>query len=318
MSVRALTWAWESTDAQAATGTDLLVLLALADWADDEGEAFPKVATIARKSRVSVSTVRRSLRHLESLGLVEVEDRHAAGLSSIYRLPVADPFRNGGQPGDEAGENLGTTSGEGADPPVNLTGGSGHGRGEAPVTRDRTGTVTRTVTGTPSPDASVGGEEEGPSFDEFWGIYPRRNGRKVGKAAARRKWDALSPVDRVAALDGARNYADAVEAGATIAKDAERFLAARNRVWEDWQDSADVTGSPVPKKFQADAWATLSGLLAHYGALRHEDGYREVHDALGSSAVDAVRAVGWTRLCRMPAHEARQAFAAAFAEVVAA
>ncbi len=47
-----------------------LVLLALADCANDEGLAWPSVATIAKKSGCNERTVQRNLRALEDAGLI--------------------------------------------------------------------------------------------------------------------------------------------------------------------------------------------------------------------------------------------------------
>ena len=51
----------------------LLVLLALADWADDDGLCYPKRAQIAVKARLTESGVKFCLRQLLSDGAVSVE-----------------------------------------------------------------------------------------------------------------------------------------------------------------------------------------------------------------------------------------------------
>jgi hypothetical protein len=60
-------------DHSRATGTPLLVLLCLADWANDEGECWPSVSKIARKCRLKDDRhVKRVIRGLEELGEVVV------------------------------------------------------------------------------------------------------------------------------------------------------------------------------------------------------------------------------------------------------
>jgi hypothetical protein len=44
-------------------------------------------------------------------------------------------------------------------------------------------------------------------FDEFWGIYPARNGKRVGKATAWKKFQLLTPENRKLILVAAVNYA---------------------------------------------------------------------------------------------------------------
>ena len=71
MSVAATSWVW---DKSAAQGADLLVLLALADYADEHGNCYASWAKLQAKTRLSRSTVIRSLRRLqESEQLEEVK-----------------------------------------------------------------------------------------------------------------------------------------------------------------------------------------------------------------------------------------------------
>jgi hypothetical protein len=63
---------------------DKLVLLALADIADDEGRCFPSLHRLTEKCGMSESTVRRSLSHLSSLGHVVREQRN--GRSTLYHV----------------------------------------------------------------------------------------------------------------------------------------------------------------------------------------------------------------------------------------
>lgn len=69
MSIKVMSAVWENSK---AAGTDLLVLLSLADMANDEGECWPSVRTIARKCRIDERTTQRRIRSLENLGEVMV------------------------------------------------------------------------------------------------------------------------------------------------------------------------------------------------------------------------------------------------------
>lgn len=69
MSVRVMTWVFDHSRAE---GSDRLVLLAIADRANDEGgDAWPSLAWIAQKANLSERTVRRCLRSLEENGEIE-------------------------------------------------------------------------------------------------------------------------------------------------------------------------------------------------------------------------------------------------------
>ena len=69
MSIKVMTdvWKWSK-----ATATDLLVLLALADIADDQGECWPSIRHLAKKCRIDERTVQRRIRSLEELDEVVV------------------------------------------------------------------------------------------------------------------------------------------------------------------------------------------------------------------------------------------------------
>lgn len=69
-----------------AEGT-LLVLLALADFANDEGICFPSQTTLAKKSRLSSRQVRRVVGDLLASGeLAIVRAGRGRGLKTIYRV----------------------------------------------------------------------------------------------------------------------------------------------------------------------------------------------------------------------------------------
>lgn len=85
MSVKAMAWVWDESQ---ASGSDLLVLLAIADAADHDGtNAWPSIATLAAKTRLSERTVQRSIRALVDLGELEVQEQAGgfAGMRSDRR-----------------------------------------------------------------------------------------------------------------------------------------------------------------------------------------------------------------------------------------
>lgn len=127
MSLKCLTWAWaqESITDQ----TDLLVMLALADHADERDQCFPSQGLLARKARCSPDTVQRALKRLEAGGYVTRTRRGGSGAgrsSDLYQLHVDRAPVNGtatapspstqhrkmrsshekrAQPGDNPGDN---------------------------------------------------------------------------------------------------------------------------------------------------------------------------------------------------------------------
>ena len=68
MSIKIMTRVWDNgPDNQG----ELLVLLALADFADDAGNCWPSLATIAKKARIQERSARRIVRRLEDAGYLQ-------------------------------------------------------------------------------------------------------------------------------------------------------------------------------------------------------------------------------------------------------
>jgi len=80
-----MNWAWQ----QRLKPVSKLVLMALADAADDCGVCWPSVSTLAAKCNVSGRTVRRVLQTLTTRGLLFAEHRYrkdGSRSSNRYRL----------------------------------------------------------------------------------------------------------------------------------------------------------------------------------------------------------------------------------------
>lgn len=153
-----MSWAWGRPLGPAAK----LVLMALADIADDQGICWPSVGHLATKCTISERTAQRLLAGLERLGLIEVEPRFrpdGSRTSNRFRLKL------------EGGDNLTPL------PAVNdvapRPGTSGGGDTD----------VTRTTTDPPS-DASI---KPPPQRSEGCGlIYPARLSAKEIEIARQR------------------------------------------------------------------------------------------------------------------------------------
>lgn len=97
MSVRVMSWVW---DHSTSAGADRLVLLAIADSANDQGrDAYPSVTTIARKAKMDKRTVQRSLRSLVAAGELAVAEFAGQNGTHRYRVIMADG-RQDTTPGD--------------------------------------------------------------------------------------------------------------------------------------------------------------------------------------------------------------------------
>lgn len=88
MSIKVMSAVWEHYP---AGGSELLALLALADWSDDDGRCFPSVAAIAKKTRLSKSQAQRVVHNLIDAGTVIIEGNEAGGppgATRRYRVMV--------------------------------------------------------------------------------------------------------------------------------------------------------------------------------------------------------------------------------------
>ena len=72
MSVRAMAWAWR----QQLSGPEKLVLMAIADHADDDGICWPGNAHIARKCNLSQRSVQRHIKNLIDNGFMTAYRRY--------------------------------------------------------------------------------------------------------------------------------------------------------------------------------------------------------------------------------------------------
>ena len=72
MSLRVMSWAFEESPTR---GAERLVLLALAEYANDEGYCWPSMASTARKGGVTRRSVIRVIKRLEEKGCLQVKRR---------------------------------------------------------------------------------------------------------------------------------------------------------------------------------------------------------------------------------------------------
>lgn len=79
MAVKILAKVW---DGYPGGGSELLAMLALADWSDDEGRCWPSIESISKKMRLSEKQARRVMHSLISAGHVSVTDNLRGGAAS--------------------------------------------------------------------------------------------------------------------------------------------------------------------------------------------------------------------------------------------
>lgn len=98
MSIRVMSTVWSESR---ASGGELLVLLALADFAHDNGVAFPSVQTLARKARLSERQTQRALASLVKKGELKVKKGAGPSGTNLYRVLLAVSLAGGDTGGFE-------------------------------------------------------------------------------------------------------------------------------------------------------------------------------------------------------------------------
>ena len=113
--------------------------------------------------------------------------------------------------------------------------------------------IGQSIGGSPSSSSSSSDSEKkeihvppAVEFEKFWGLYPMRNGKRLGKLEALRKWNRLSVQDRQEVLIAVLHYAHSktVSDGIGI-KDPHRWLGngKKDKPWEEWIEPEHVQPS---------------------------------------------------------------------------
>ncbi|MGH6654613.1 MAG: helix-turn-helix domain-containing protein, partial [Actinocrinis sp.] len=205
MSIKVMSWVWENSP---ASGSGLLLLLAIADHADDDGTAYPSIQKLAKKTRMSRSSVFRAMKPLIESRQLKIESRGTGRDTSEYQI-IMPPSR---------GVNL-TPQGSQDDTPGVA---ERHPRGvnvDTPGvsllthrTVNEPSVVTTTTSSAPA-DAATGHRDEPPApkikplarFDDFWKIYPLKKGKLAAQKAFTKA--VTGGADPQAIIDGALEYA---------------------------------------------------------------------------------------------------------------
>ena len=139
MSWDAIAWA---AGQKAGGSTDKLILIILANFADENGVSFPSHRTIAEKAECGLSTVERSLKRLETCGLISITPRFDKSYEGSNR---------------QTSNSYGLTMGV-----FNMKGGGGS-QNDDPITNHN------------KPNK---GFRYSSGFEEWWNAYPTKNGSK--------------------------------------------------------------------------------------------------------------------------------------------
>lgn len=174
VSLKIMSKVWDSSAGPAAAR---LVLLALADFADDGGRCWPSVTTLAKKCGLSARSVNRCIADLERDGYLTREARF--NQSNVYVVHATPDILSGGDI-PSGGDRMSPPPCQDVTPPPDNPGAL---------------TVSRT---TKEPSISA-------SFADWWKVYPKRTGKIAAEKAYAK---ALKAVDAATLLAAAKSYSD--------------------------------------------------------------------------------------------------------------
>lgn len=203
MSIKIMQQVWENAP---ASGGTLLVLLALADSADDRlRSCFPGIESLAHKARLSERQVKRAIAELVETGVILVERNASPYKTNLYTVRQVHewPREDNMSPTPEVADVTFATGGGDTHVPSDVTPMSP----KPLVTSDQPSDLFGSIE--PHSDARGAKAERPDRFDEFWNVYPR----KTEKQDARKAWARIiKKVDPSKIIAAAKRYA-ALRAG---------------------------------------------------------------------------------------------------------
>ena len=150
-STRATRYLFDACEAKVGDALAKLVLIALANRANDSGECWPSLARIASDCETSESSVKRKIKVLEQCGLLKRINRSVEGMKTSNLYQLSDRSQ---------GYIVGS---EGAVGRVTVT----HGVGSERPIKHAVETPKET--------------ERANQFDAWWDIYPKKKDKKTAR-----------------------------------------------------------------------------------------------------------------------------------------
>lgn len=249
-----MSWAATSWASKVKTGSPAikLVLLTLANFADDWGYCFPSQKTLAEITECGERSIRRYLDQLESMGIIKRVRRHrgdgARTSDGVYlcmgNLPAKlttgqiDHRPNDAKP---SGQALAAQepSDEYPDSKQVIHGPSGDGPRELELTPP---------SGSPAKKKRTAIDYT-KEFEEAWSAYPKREGsnnkRKAFSAWNARLREGVAPEEMLAGVKRYAVYCDAKDAtGTQWVMQAQRFFGKDKEFENDWSVAQQPSGKP--------------------------------------------------------------------------
>lgn len=238
VSIMLLNRGWRFSKAK---GGDLLVLLAIADFANDEGVAYPSIATLARKARLTSRNTQRAIRRLVTNGELLIEEGKGPHRTHLYRIILAESLKS------ERCQNGIVTNCQDDIRDRERVIFQPYNPSEETVRKIEMQGDDKRSPSRPTVEAVESNliPPVDPEFEEFWRLYPSRGGKKPEKKAAQTNFSQLSTGDRQLVIVAVRHYAES----GRWPKDPHRWLRTTkgDEPWRDWIEPETQAVTPQKK-----------------------------------------------------------------------
>lgn len=267
MSIEVMTLVWKSG---AYEGGALLTLLALANWASDDGtRVFPRIQQVMEKTRLTERGARYCMKQLKDdqvIILIKKADG-TRGMANEWKIDL-DRLKQVGFKHQEARGQI--EAGGQIEAVTGANGGSHGGKCQPfPQTPYIDSTViqpSRQPSSAPNgaadkPKAKKKRKEVPPEFDEFYDNFPRH----VGRGQAERAYiQALKYATPLALLEGAQRYAlERLHQDPEYTKHPSTWL--NGKCWLDDAAAPKANGNGQPIFEQAPVHGWVKRLECYYG-----------------------------------------------------
>ena len=218
MSIAIQSAVWEHSS---FSGTALLLLLAIADFADDEGRSFPSISTLARKIRSTPRNTQLTIRALKASGELEIETGQGPHGTNLYTVKPTSGVKStsGMKPTSRRGEVLRRL-------PLKPTSSKPSMNHQEPTCVSAAKQISR--------------------FLDFWKAYPRKRSKgDAEKAWSKQNLDAK--VDEIiAAVEAQKTWPDWLKDNGRFIPHPASWLNAKG--WENELGTLDVSNSRIPNQ----------------------------------------------------------------------
>lgn len=284
MSVQATSWVWEHSQSE---GTARLVLLAIADAANREGErAWISANTIATMCRIGHRTAQRKVAELITMGELEKMGERGEKHANVYRLPGVN---KGEKPVSSTPEHYATgdvAEGEPLRHSSDVRQFGAYAKSDQPL-RQMAPPATPPMAYTPiTPSKSKdlhpinsAPQQKTPErtppmrnptyshlFEQFWNAYPRQE----DKLAAYEMWKSATKFTEASTIiKAAKAYRERPNRDPKFTKLPSNWL--KNRGWEDGAPEPNrVTGKLPYQMTYDDKLAVAQNTINQLGAESHQ------------------------------------------------